>query len=659
MSKASVAYLWGSLLGLALGASQNPAYAADRAARAQEKAAVESSVAARFRLEPAGERKHPAGNLVEGEDAVLKFELKDAATHAPIKGLHPAAWMNVQAPPDRGKTGGEPPTCKDKVQAFLQGGLAARPTVDFNTFFILALNDDASLSVIDPLLGFGSSKLVTQVRLQSPGKDWALDPDADRLYVTLPASNRVAVVDTATWKVVSNIDVGTNPVRIALQPDGKYLWVGHDGAEGSEGRSGVSAIDTETLKEAARIATGHRHHELAFSDDNRYVFVSNRDDGTVTTIDVRKLAQFKEVKTGSGTASLAFSPLGKTLLVAHDNGSVAALNGRTLEQQARIETAPGLGALRVSPDGRWAFAANAKQGKVYVIDASTQRLAHTLDVGPGPDQISFTGNYAYIHSTATEQVSMIPLAVLDQGKPVAVARFSGGQAAPGLSSHPAAANAIAPTPEGNTVLVANPVDKTIYYYSEGMAAPMGNFQNYGREPRAVQVVDRRLKETAPGVYSANVRLPSKGAYDVALLVDNPRFYQCYAASVEPNPALKKADGPPLRVEFLVKDRRIRAGEATPLRFRLTDPATHSGIENLKDVEVQTLLAPGTWHKSDRAQSVGGGIYQLELLAPYPGIYYVSVQSPSMKARFDQLPYLILKAADESKTAQREAGEPSP
>ena len=29
------------------------------------------------------------------------------------------------------------------------------------------------------------------------------------------------------------------------------------------------------------------------------------------------------------------------------------------------------------------------------------------------------------------------------------------------------------------MLVANPRDKAIYYYQEGMAAPMGQFSNYG------------------------------------------------------------------------------------------------------------------------------------------------------------------------------------
>src|ERR1041384_427730 len=62
----------------------------------------------------------------------------------------------------------------------------------------------------------------------------------------------------------------------------------------------------------------------------------------------------------------------------------------------------------------------------------------------------------------------------------------------------------------------------IYYYSEGRAAPMGNFQNYRRVPRAVKVVDRSLREEARGIYSTTARLPKEGVYNVSLLLDSPR-----------------------------------------------------------------------------------------------------------------------------------------
>jgi hypothetical protein len=64
-------------------------------------------------------------------------------------------------------------------------------------------------------------------------------------------------------------------------------------------------------------------------------------------------------------------------------------------------------------------------------------------------------------------------------------------------------------------------DREIYYYQEGLAAPMGSFSNYKRQPRAVMVVRRDLRERQPGVYETNVELGRPGAYDLVFRLDRP------------------------------------------------------------------------------------------------------------------------------------------
>ena len=55
----------------------------------------------------------------------------------------------------------------------------------------------------------------------------------------------------------------------------------------------------DCLKVAAAVPTGAGAHEVAFSDDNRFAYVSNRADGTLSVIDIRGLAKLKDVKTGA------------------------------------------------------------------------------------------------------------------------------------------------------------------------------------------------------------------------------------------------------------------------------------------------------------------------------------------------------------------------
>ena len=581
-----------------------------------------------FTIEPI-ENSGKASEVMEAKAATVRFTIKDKATKTPLSGVKPSVWLTQRTDSET-----DPKECREQVQSFLQGSLRSRPDVDLNAYYLLALNQEANISVIDPLLGFGSSKLLTLVMLKSPGADWAQKSREEKLFVSMPLVNQVAVVDTNTWKVISNIDAGIKPARVRLQPDETYRWVGE--------ASGVTAIDTTTLKVVARIPTGKGHHEIDFSKDNRLAFVTNQDDGTLSVIDIQKLTKVKDLKTGAPAASVSFSPLGNALYVVNaTDGTITVVDARSQEIATRIQTKPGVKNLRFAPGGRWGFVPNATENVVYIFDASTNRLAHTISVDKGPDQIAFTDTFAYVRSTGSNEVSMIRLSTLT-GRPD-IAKFPGGQDAPADAALDASlADVIVPTPEGNAVLVANPSDRIIYYYSEGMAAPMGSFQNYRRKPRGLMVVDRSLREITSGVYSTTTKLPKSGIYDVAFLLDSPRITHCFQAEAKPNPDVRKEKQVAIRIEYLNKEKQLRVGENYKLRFKIVDTATLKAKSDLKDVRVLTYLASATWQKREFARSAGDGVYELDINVPQTGLYFVFVESRSQGVNFRQLPYLTLQ-----------------
>ena len=587
-----------------------------------------------FEMEPVARGR----GLMEGAEVVVRFRITDESAGKPLSNLRPAAWLDMR---DRGKATDER-GCRQKIQAFLQASLSDRPDIDLNSYFILALNQEPNISVIDPLSGFGTTKLYTLVALQSPGEDWVLSRDKKRLYVSMPLAGQVAVVDTVTWKVLTNIPAGTRPTRLALQRDEKYLWVGDDGDDQRQG--GVTAIDTTALKPVAQIGTGAGSHEIALADDDRYAFVTNRAAGTLSVIDVRGLSKVKDLKTGAQPSAVAFSSLAKAVYVAHEaDGTIAAVGGAGHEILAQMKALPGIGALGFAPGGRFGFAVNRATNSVHVFDVSTNRLVYNVPVGPKPDQLAFTKDFAYVRSTASEFVSMIKISGIgDRNYEPAVNRFPAGQRAPQESRSTSHASVIVQAPESGAVLVANPADKMIYFYSEGMAAPMGNFQNYKRDPRAVLVLDNSLTETSPGVYATTIRFSGHGEYDVPFLLDSPRIVNCFSVAVAENPALPKKKEVPIRVEPLLKDTPLRVGESYQLRFRVTDSAT-SQPKEVRDMGVLVFLAPGIWQQREWAKPVGGGVYETSFVPPNEGIYYIYFQSPSLGVRFNQIPFITLQA----------------
>ena len=608
--------------------------AAPAAGKNTAQSVTREGVQVEFQIEPVAQ----GAELTEGQDAVVRFRITDTATKNPVAGVRPSAWIDI----NKGQQTSDPKVCREKISTYLQGSLRARPDLDLNSFYVLALNQEPNISVIDPLLGFGGSKLLTLVMLKSHGEDWALSRDRALLFVSMPAAGQVAVVDTATWKVKAYVDAGVRPTRLALQPDGKYLWVADD-AEG-ERAGGVTVLDASTLKPAARIATGAGHHELAFTGDSRFAFVTNKRDSTLSVIEVARLSKVADVPTAAAPSSLAYSPLGQAVYVAGESdGGVTVVDARSHRAVKTIAARPGLHTLRVEPKGRYGFVTNPKENLVHVFDASTNTLVHSIPVGKAPDQISFTDAFAYVRSAGTEEVALIRLSTV--GKEPDVSKFPGGNLAPEHARAPSVADSFFPAPGGNSMLVANAPDGVIYYYSEGMAAPMGNFQNYKRQPRSVLVVDRSLREEAPGVFTTNVRLPAGGKYDVSFLLDSPRITHCFEASAKENPALKdQAARKTVQVQYLIEKRAVTTGEPFTLRFKLTDAATGRPKDGLADVRVLTFLAPGVWQKRDFARGIGGGVYEVEIKAPEPGYYMVFVESRALGTKFRDLPYLGLQAS---------------
>jgi YVTN family beta-propeller protein len=593
---------------------------------------VEQGIAIEFTVEPLAKQ---AKTIRAAEDVNVKFKVTDTTTGTPVKGLGLSAWISKGL----NEKSIEPTECREKIQSYLTGSMRARPDVDLNSYYVLALNKSPDISVIDPLLGFGGSKLLTLVMLKSPGEDWLLTRDGEKLFVTLPATNQVALINTRNWIVETYIEAGINPTRITVQPDQQYVWVANDGKEG-----GVTIIETSTSKVAAKILTGAGKHDIVISNDNRFAFVSNSESGTVSVIDIRKLEKLRDVKVGPQPVSLALSELSKAVYVtSQDDGTITVIEEQDHQVLATMKTKPGALSIRFAPGGRFGFVVNTKQSAVHIFDAASNRMLHEVNIVKSPDQIMFSPAFAFVRSLETENIYMLRLGKID--KEVDVTEFPGGQVAPGHGSTPVRADSIVLAPEGNAVIVANPVDKVLYYYTEGMAAPMGNFQNYRREPLAAMVVDRSLREIKPGVYSTTIKLPASGRYDVAFLNDSPRVSHCFNVVAERNPLLKEAKPVALSIEHQVKEKELKVSQDFTFRFKLVDTATGHPKSDLKDVQVLTFLSPGVWQRRDIAKPVGDGIYELKINVPEAGVYMLFVESPSMSVRYTDLPYLMLHAAE--------------
>jgi hypothetical protein len=238
---------------------------------------------------------------------------------------------------------------------------------------------------------------------------------------------------------------------------------------------------------------------------------------------------------------------------------------------------------------------------------------------------------------------MIPLKEIGrEGQPVPVAEFTGGEAPFGPSL--CLADGIVSAPGETAVIVANPQDKTIYYYMEGAAAPMGNFGNYGRAPRAVMAIDRSLRETEPGVYETTAEMPPAGAYDTVFFLDSPRLAYCFESEVRPNPAASEAARGAVRLEC-VGGQTLRALTPAHLAFRLrsAEKPDSVSVSAPNDLTITSMLAPGRWHLSREAAPAGDGTLVFSFTPPESGVYYFYASSASLGPALSRAPCVVLEA----------------
>ncbi len=634
--------LRGLTLALAVSAGlsmTSPAYAAETDDASDEQSftnrIVREGVVVEFDVYPATAGKDV---LMAADWADVRFRITDESTGEPITGRYPAAWMDLAKAWEA--KGDKPLSCRQRVETYLQGIVGVRPMIDLNAHFLLVMNADPSISVIDPAVGItGITNLFAQINLDGPGADWVKSENQKFTFVSMPLSDAVAVIDNATFKVHSNIPAGDEPTRIELQSDQRYLWVGNNGKDPKT--SGVSVLDAINYKPVTFFPTGAGHHEIAFNSDGRNAFVSNRNDGTLTVIDIRNLKKVKDVKVGSTPISVAYSELSNAVYVADaKTGKVVVIDGDSFEQRAEMDTKPGLGPMRFSQDGRWGIVVNPFADTIFVIDATKDKIAHELTVGDKPYQVTFTRSFGYIRSLGTSQVGLLPLSQLDEAEKPQLSYIPAGQNPPGAAAQISISDAMVPSVKQAAAYIVNQAEGTVHYYMEGMGAPMGAFRNYGHQARAVETVDRSLNEQQPGTYIGQAKIPVEGEYDVAFMMYTPRFLHCFSVKVNPNPEVDSTTKR-LTLDFTGSDKKVEIGSKGTVRFKLANPRSGKPLEGVDDMLVMYYRSDGRGRRVIPASEKQGGEYEAQIEIDSVASYYVFVGSRSQSLNYSELPFLTV------------------
>ena len=145
-----------------------------------------------------------------------------------------------------------------------------------------------------------------------------------------------------------------------------------------------------------------------------------------------------------------------------------------------------------------------------------------------------------------------------------------------------------------------------------------------------------------GIYSAKVKVPVAGTYDIAFLMESPSILHCFSLKAEVNEKLAKEKKHNTAVTYLDHKQRVAVDEEVTLRVKLMNPETDKPHIGLKDVRFRYYRAPAFDRKEASAKEVGEGVYEFKTRLSKTGLYYFYVGSETAELNLGSLPYISVQ-----------------
>ena len=161
-------------------------------------------------------------------------------------------------------------------------------------------------------------QLLKRFPLPSMPSHLAYAPDSGMVFVSLQGTNRLVALNLKTMSVAWNEPVGKTPAGV--------LW--HNGRVlvGIMGADYVAVVNPADGQVVGKIHTGRGAHNLFLAPDGKLIYVTNRVDGTIDTLDAKTLAMVHTYKIPGGPDDIDFAPDGRMWVTRRFAQKVAVVN---------------------------------------------------------------------------------------------------------------------------------------------------------------------------------------------------------------------------------------------------------------------------------------------------------------------------------------------
>lgn len=231
---------------------------------------------------------------------------------------------------------------------------------------LLYITDQAKhrILLLDPI----RKQFLGQIDLppKSAPKGVAILPNGRLLYVSESSANDIAILETATRKVLMRTKVAPGPSKIALTPNGNFLLV----LNVPSGQ--MTILSTLNQQVMATLKVGTVPTSIAISSDSQVAYVSNRTANTISIVDIAKKQVVGKLATGEGPTGLALNRDNSKLYVANAReNSIAVYDTKTKQklQDIRLPIEVDFpSSMTFLPDGKRLLISSESTDSIAVLD---------------------------------------------------------------------------------------------------------------------------------------------------------------------------------------------------------------------------------------------------------------------------------------------------
>jgi YVTN family beta-propeller protein len=202
-----------------------------------------------------------------------------------------------------------------------------------------------------------------------------VNPSGTRVYVTNNGSNKVSVIDTGTNSVVASITVENNPDGIAINPAGTRVYVANTESDS------VSVIDTGTNQVMNTMKVGYKPYAVAVNPSGTRAYVtSQRASGkpTFNVIDIsndaNQVVDTMEAGWSPEPYGIVVNPAGTLIYVGDQiDSKISVIDANTNKLVTTIQVGHNPFNVAINPSGTRVYVTHIYDGGISVIDTSTNK----------------------------------------------------------------------------------------------------------------------------------------------------------------------------------------------------------------------------------------------------------------------------------------------